>query len=243
MLSYSGFDSSKEDFFNAFDKKKEDQQQFRANDGFDHDTFGSGWGGTNQENTENLQKLTLNKFEGGAENAKNDGPTHRSRPRRKSNGFEAFETEGSRPGEGSRPRRKSSIGSFSSLESFGNDAENAIYDGAPHPKPRRKSNAYEGNGERTANEAPQRSRQRRKSYGGGAGAESDKKERRRKESGKNEDGDRRRRSVSRSRRKPRRGSTTKPGSDDKGSASGDGAMSKASSIRNMFNRKQGNDDA
>jgi len=196
----NGFDSTKEDFFNAFDKKKEDQQNFRANDGFDHDAFGSGWGDTptTAENTENFQKLSLSNFDGNVESTKNGGPTHRSRPRRKSDGFEPFE------GEGPRPRRKSSFESTSSLDSLGDDAENAMYDGAAHPKPRRKSNTYEG-------DAPHRSKPRRKSYGGGAGADSDKKERRaRKEGGKQEDGDRHRRSLSRSRRKPRRGSTTKP---------------------------------
>ena len=185
---YSGFDSTSEDFFNAFDKNKEDQQQFGANDGFDHDAFGSGWGDATAENTDNLQKLSINNFDG---DAKNGG---RSKPsRRRSDGFAPFE------GDGPKPRRKSSYESTSSLESLGDD-------GDPHPKPRRKSNTFEGSGERES-----RSRQRRKSYGGGAGADTEKKERRmKKESGKHEEGGRRR-SVSRSRRKPRRGSTSKPG--------------------------------
>ena len=156
----TGFDSANEDFFNAFDKKKEDQQKFGANDGFDHDAFGSGWGDTTAQNTENLQKLTISNFNG---DTKNDGAAHRSRPsRRKSDGFQPFE------GDAPRPRRKSSYESTSSLESFGSD------DGAGHSKPRRKSNTFEG-GERES-----RSRQRRKSLGGGAGADTDKKERRRK---------------------------------------------------------------
>lgn len=145
-----------------------------------------------------MQKLTLNSFEGDIDSA----PTNRPRARRKSDGFEPFD------GEGPRPRRKSSAESFDSLDSFGDDLENAKYDGAPHPKPRRKSNAFDGSTERTS-DAPHRPKQRRKSYGGGAGADSDKKERRMRKEGKNEDGDRRRRSLSRSRRKPRRGSTTK----------------------------------
>ncbi len=186
---YSGFDSTNEDFFNAFDKKKEDQQHLGANDGFDHDAFGSGWGDATAENTDNLQKLSISNFDG---DAKNNG---RSKPsRRRSGGFAA--SEGSdRP----KPRRKSSYESTSSLESLGDD-------GDAHPKPRRKSNTFEGSGERES-----RSRQRRKSLGGGAGADTEKKERRmKKDSGKNEEGGRRR-SVSRSRRKPRRGSTSKPG--------------------------------
>lgn len=185
----NGFDSTSEDFFNAFDKNKEDQQHFGANDGFDHDAFGSGWGDATAENTDNLQKLSISNFDG---DAKNNG---RSKPsRRRSDGFGAFEGS-DRP----KPRRKSSYESTSSLESLGDD-------GDAHSKPRRKSNTFEGSGERES-----RSRQRRKSLGGGAGADTEKKERRmKKESGKNEEGGRRR-SVSRSRRKPRRGSTSKPG--------------------------------
>jgi len=216
----NGFDSSKEDFFNAFDKSKDDHQQFRANDGFDHDAFGaSGWVETptaTETATENLQKLSLNSFENDVDAA------HRSKPRRKSSD------------------------SFDSFDSF----EKEMHDGA-HPKPRRKSNTFEVNGERTTSDGTGRRKQRRKSYGGrtqalrdaaagfegeNAGADSDKKERRsKKEGGKNED-DRRRRSVSRSGRKPRRGSTTKQ-NEEKGSAGGDGKTPKANSIRSMFNRK------
>jgi len=259
----NGFDSSKEDFFNAFDKNKDDQQNFRSNDGFDPDAFGvTGWGEsttteTAQENIDDLQKLSINSFDSDADNAENpksDGAAHRPRPRRKSNSFDGFE------GDGLKQRRKS-MDSLDSLDSFSNDADAdaTAYDGHPHaaashPKPRRKSNAYDGNGDRATNDKPHRTKQRRKSYGGRSRAlreavlgvegegDADKKERRlTKESGKNED-DRRRRSLSRSRRKPRRGSTTKQSSDDKGNSSGD-KISKANSIRNMFNRKQANEDS
>ena len=103
-------------------------------------------------------------------------------------------------------------------------------EGGSHPKPRRKSNCYEGNIERTANDGTHRSKPRRKSYGGrsrvlrdaavdaegdSVQAETEKKERRLKKETMRSDDERRRRSLSRSRRKPRRGSTTKL-SDDKG---------------------------
>lgn len=236
MLLYPGFDSSKEDFFKGFDKKKDDQQLF-SNDGFDPDAFGAtGWGETpttsEQENTANLQKISLNSYDSDANNnnSKNDKSSHRPRPDAKS-------TE--------------------SFESFGDEAENTnnnVHDGAgaPRSKQRRKSNHFEGNGERVLNnDVPHRTKPRRKSYGGkseNAGAEGggEKKERRMKKEGvknegvKNED-EKRKRSLSRSRRKPRRGSTTKP-IDEKGNSGGEGKTSKATSIRNMFNRKQANED-
>lgn len=267
----SGFDSKAEDFFHAFDKNKEDQQQFQANDGFDPDAFGAGWGETTtatessartEENIENLQKLTLNSSDSDADNAKNDGTSHRARARRKSNSFDGFEGDGDNTkndGVAHRPRsRGKSSDSFDSFDSF--DADNTTNEGAPHPKQRRKSNCFDGNTDRASSDGTHRPKQRRKSYGGrsrglrdttigtepeNAGADVEKKERRsKKDSGKNED-ERRRRSLSRSRRKPRRGSTTKL-SDDKGSSAGDTdkkMSSKAASIRNMFNRKQSNEDS
>ena len=232
LFMYKGFDSSKEDFFKGFDKKKDNQQLF-SNDGFDPDAFGAtGWGETpttsEQENTANLQKLSLSSFESDANNtttSKNDRTGHRPRPRAKSSD------------------------SLDSFESF-DDADNNDGTGAPHStKPRRKSSHFDGNN----NNVPHRSKQRRKSTGGKSRLESEnaggdggeKKERRLKKDGaKNEDESRRRRSLSRSRRKPRRGSTTKPITDDKGSPGGEGKMSKATSIRNMFHRKQqANEDA
>jgi len=229
----NGFDSSKEDFFKGFDKKKDDKKKIFSNDCFDPDAFGAtGWGEapttSEQENTANLQKLSLSSFENDANNnttSKNDRTGHRPRP------------------------RANSSNSLDSLESF-DDADNN--DGAEAPrstKSRRKSSHNDGNN----NDVPHRTKQRRKSTGGrsrveleNAGADGgEKKERRLKKDGaKNEDESRRRRSLSRSRRKPRRGSTTKPITDDKGSSGGEGKMSKATSIRNMFNRKQqANEDA
>lgn len=233
LLLYPGFDSSKEDFFKGFDKKKDDKKKIFSNDCFDPDAFGAtGWGEapttSEQENTANLQKLSLSSFENDANNnttSKNDRTGHRPRP------------------------RANSSNSLDSLESF-DDADNNDGAGAPRStKSRRKSSHNDGNN----NDGPHRTKQRRKSTGGrsrveleNAGADGgEKKERRSKKDGaKNEDESRRRRSLSRSRRKPRRGSTTKPITDDKGSSGGEGKMSKATSIRNMFNRKQqANEDA
>lgn len=261
----NGFDTSKaEDFFEAFDMTK---QQFRANDGFDADGFGgSGWGEsttTTQENIENLQKLSISSFESDVDKSKNDGNTHRSKGRRKSNSFDGFEGEGGNSKNDVNAHRlrtrKKSVDSLDSVESS-DEPDNSMEGAAvPHPKPRRKSNCFDGNGDRPMSDGAHRLKPRRKSYGGGsrnlrnavlapeteeAAAEGDKKERRlRKEGVKNED-ERRRRSLSRSRRKPRRGSTTKVG-DEKGSSIGDAdrKMPKGTSIRNMFNRKQGNEDS
>ena len=248
-----GFDSSKEDFFNAFDQNKEAQKQFGANDGFDSNAFGSsGWGETpttTDAATDNLQKLSLSNFDDDVDNAKNGGTARSS----------------------SKPRRKSlSLDAYESSEGTGGS------DGDGDNKTRRKSNNYEGNGERATND-PNRPKQRRKSYGGGGGGRSrahrdtvlgldaekmgndgDKKERRHKKEGSKSDAarrrslsrsrkdkgktdeERRKRSLSRSRRKPRRASNNPD--DGKGSASGDLEKNKKNSIRNMFNRKQSSDD-
>jgi len=269
----NGFDSKGEEFFQAFDKNKEDQQQFRTNDGFDPDAFGTtGWGeATNaaelstrtQENIENLHRLSLTSFDSDPDNSKNDGTSHRPRPRRKSNSFDGFDIEGENSkndGTGHRPRpRRKSVDSVESFESFGGEADKCTNEGASHPKQRRKSNCYEGNVERSANDGTHRSKPRRKSYGGrsrilrdavvgvegdSVQAETEKKERRLKKETTRNDDERRRRSLSRSRRKPRRGSTTRL-SDDKGSSTSDSdkKISKGASLRNMFNRKQANDES
>mmetsp|Transcript_20278 Transcript_20278/g.47675 ORF Transcript_20278/g.47675 Transcript_20278/m.47675 type:complete len:740 (+) Transcript_20278:316-2535(+) len=260
----NGFDSKGEDFFQAFDNNKDDQQNFRTNDGFDPDAFGSGWGEATastelstrtQENTENMERLSLTSFDSDLDNTKNDSTSHRPRTRRKSNSNDGFEGEGENKNDGTglrpRPRRKS-VDSFESFDSFGGEADNNANEGSSNQKSRRKSNSYEGE-----RDGSHRSKPRRKSYGGrsrilrdagGEGeslqAETEKKERRLKKEVVRNDDDRRRRSLSRSRRKPRRGSTTKL-SDDKGSSGGDSEkkMPKGSSIRNMFNRKQGNEES
>lgn len=262
----NGFDDKGDDFFQAFDSNKEDQQLFRSNDGFDQDAFGAGWelAGANesstrtQETVETMQKLSISSFDSDPDMTKTDGPAQRSRPRRKSSSFDGFEGEGDNSKNERRPRRKSND-SVDSFDGFTGEADNTASEAVPHSKQtRRKSNCYESNAERPPNEEPRRSKPRRKSYGGrsrqlrdavvglepeGAQAETEKKERRlKKESGRNDDENHR--SLSRSRRKPRRGSTTKS-SEEKASASADAEkkMPKGSSIRNMFNRKQGSEES
>ena len=256
----SGFDSKGEDFFQAFDNNKEDKQNFRSNDGFDPDAFGAGWGevtattessNRTQENIENMQRLSLSSFDSDPDKTNNDGTSNRPRPRRKSNNMDGFEGEGENTKNGPKPRRKSSE-SFDSFDSFGGETDNNMNEGGSNQKHRRKSNGYEGERDGT-----HRSKPRRKSYGGsrvprdgvtGADgevvpAETEKKERRMKKESMRNDDDQRRRSLSRSRRKPRRGSTTKV-SDEKGISSGDAEkrILKGTSIRNMFNRKQANEE-
>mmetsp|Transcript_10434 Transcript_10434/g.30509 ORF Transcript_10434/g.30509 Transcript_10434/m.30509 type:complete len:644 (+) Transcript_10434:269-2200(+) len=80
------FENSKadSDFFEAFANVKA-QQESSANDGFDTDAFGIGWGENVHDNTENFQKMKLDNFDGNEDRAKKDD-AHRLKSRKKREG-------------------------------------------------------------------------------------------------------------------------------------------------------------